>query len=306
MRTALFLKFFLAGALCTLPAGLALAADGRAPEAFPSNPDDYVSWLTTYPRSGVAPAAAVPRNAHDMAALIELLEQTRATQLEAAQKANHLTLLVAVIFGTIGLMAMVLTAFFQWRAVNRLVGLYPVHTLPVLAQGGGPMAVSQAVEQSNARLLHLVERLQQRLLELEQAARAPLSETGSSSAAQSDELSAGNPAKTPANGNSHIATLLAQGQLLLDDQPEKALACFDEILAIEPRHSEALVKKGSALEKLHRLDEAVECYDRAIEADNAMTIAYLHKGGLFNRMDRYNEALACYEQALRTQEKGAA
>ena len=76
-------------------------------------------------------------------------------------------------------------------------------------------------------------------------------------------------------------------------------------LGLEPKHAEALVKKGGALEKLGRADEAIACYESAIEADGAMTIAYLHKGGLFNRLARYDEALQCYEQALQTHEKRA-
>ena len=92
--------------------------------------------------------------------------------------------------------------------------------------------------------------------------------------------------------------------MLLDAQdPEKALECFDLALGMEPKHAEALVKKGGALEKLGRTDEAIACYDRAIAANSALTIAHLHKGGLFNRLARYDEALQCYEQALRTQEK---
>jgi len=67
-----------------------------------------------------------------------------------------------------------------------------------------------------------------------------------------------------------------------------------------------MVKKGTALEKLQKVDEAIACYDRAIAADQSLTIAYLHKGGLFNRLERFDEALECYERALRTQEKGTA
>ena len=103
-----------------------------------------------------------------------------------------------------------------------------------------------------------------------------------------------------------VANLLAEGQKLIEaHEPEKALECFDMALAMQPKHAEALVKKGGALEKLDRLDEAIACYDRAIEADNSLAIAYLQKGGLFNRLARYDEALQCYEQALRTQEKNA-
>ena len=79
-----------------------------------------------------------------------------------------------------------------------------------------------------------------------------------------------------------------------------ALQCFDEVLALEPNHGEALVRKGAALEHMKKLSEAFECYDRAIAADESMTIAYLHKGGLCSRLERFKEALECYEKALRT------
>ena len=78
-----------------------------------------------------------------------------------------------------------------------------------------------------------------------------------------------------------VSSLLAEGQSLLDDnEPEKALQCFDTILAALPEHAETLIKKGGALERIGRLDEAVASYDRAIAADGTMTIAYLHKGGV--------------------------
>jgi tetratricopeptide (TPR) repeat protein len=93
--------------------------------------------------------------------------------------------------------------------------------------------------------------------------------------------------------------------LLDQDQAEAAVDLFDQVLQSEPDHAEALVKKGSALEKLRKLPEAIECYDRAIAADASMTIAYLYKGGLYNRMERFGEAVECYEKALQTQEKTA-
>ena len=100
-----------------------------------------------------------------------------------------------------------------------------------------------------------------------------------------------------------ITMLLGKGQSLLNlDQAEEALACFDQVLTLDPNHPEALVKKGAALERLRKLDEAIACYDQAIAADSSMTVAYLYKGGLFNRMERFGEALECYEKALHTQE----
>ncbi|MGD0652613.1 MAG: tetratricopeptide repeat protein [Verrucomicrobiia bacterium] len=86
-------------------------------------------------------------------------------------------------------------------------------------------------------------------------------------------------------------------------ETDTALACFDEVIAIDPTNAEAFVKKGTVLEKLGKLDEAIDCYDRAIALDTSMTMAYLCKGGAFNRLERYGEALQCYEQALRAQQK---
>jgi len=136
---------------------------------------------------------------------------------------------------------------------------------------------------------------------LKQATRAPLNETTSSAVPEP------NGAPNVSNDRDEcVANLLAEGQsLLVANEPQKALECFDVALGLHPKHADALVKKGGALEKLGQLDEAIACYDHAIEADGGMTIAYLHKGGLFNRLSRYDEALHCYEQALRTQEKKA-
>ena len=158
-----------------------------------------------------------------------------------------------------------------------------------------------AVESANAHLLGVVERCRKRILELEHAGRAPL---GASASSAEPEHKNGT-ARVSNDRDECIANLLAEGQSLLgDNEPEKALECFDVALGLDPKHAEALVKKGGALEKLGRTDDAIACYDRAIEANGALTIAYLQKGGLFNRMARYDEALQCYEQALHTQEKG--
>lgn len=257
-------------------------------------------------------AAALARNADDMAARIQLLQlavaDQRAGDAESARKTQQLTLALAGI-GLLGLLAMLLMVYFQLRAATRLVELAvssPAlnfsngRALPVVETGGElPASARAAVESANAKLLGAVERLEKRILEMEQAARAPLAGIKSSIENGSH----------PGSGSQSAAELIAEGQLFLEtNEPEKALENFEKILEAEPRHVEALIKKAGALEKLERVDEAVACYDRAIEADDSTTIAYLHKGGLFNRMARYEEALLCYEKALKNsaQEKAGA
>ncbi|MGD1088723.1 MAG: hypothetical protein ABR955_08355 [Verrucomicrobiota bacterium] len=252
-----------------------------------------------------AAEAEAKRNADEMAARIQMLEQTIATQrasdTEATQRIQQLTLLLAGVFGLVCLAVMLLMAYLQWRAVTRIVALAASQStafgsgrpLPALDTGA-------AVEQLNTRLLGTVDRLEKRVLELEQAARVPLAGKNLSGA-----LEHKNGGATAADDLEECVTnLIAEGQSLVDARAlEKALECFDMVLAIQPQHAEALVKKASALEKLDRLDEAFACYDLAIAADSSLAIAYLHKGGLFNRLARYDEALQCYEQALRSQEK---
>jgi tetratricopeptide (TPR) repeat protein len=97
--------------------------------------------------------------------------------------------------------------------------------------------------------------------------------------------------------------LLGKGQALLNlDAPEQALACFDEVLGLDPNNAEAYVRRGLAF-KLQNWEQALENYDRAIAADQALTIAYLYKGGVCNRLQRHKEALESYEQALQTESK---
>ena len=268
---------------------------------------------------------AAAENARMLASRLQAIEQAlaaqRAQELQAMQSSNKVMLIVAGVFAALGFVAMLFMAYFQWRTVNRLAELSAA--LPAQGLGTGPAVAALgpgethlltvgSSEQSNARLLGAIERLEQRIRDVESTARPPL---------QDAIVTNHEPkmASTPSNGQpgqpilaesgnegkgAHIAFLLGKGQSLLNlEQAEAALACFDEILALAPGHSEALVKKGTALERLRKLNEAIECYDRAIASDNSMTIAYLCKGGLFNRMERYSEALECYEKALQTQEK---
>jgi tetratricopeptide (TPR) repeat protein len=256
-------------------------------------------------------AATAQRNLDTMATRIQALEQTIAAQrtsdVDSARKAQQFMLTLVAVFGTAGLAVMLLMVYFQWRVVNRLVEL-PALQPQVLTPGNvrpPPLMANAAVEQSNARLFGAVDLLQKRISELEQGSRATLAEKNPSTANGSHNISeTKKESSTDRDREECVANLLAEGQALLDAQEaEKALECFDVALGLDPKHAEALVKKGGALEKLGRSDEAIACYDRAIEANGALTIAHLHKGGLFNRLARYDEALQCYEQALRTQEK---
>lgn len=247
--------------------------------------------------------ATARRSAELINARLRVIEQTLTNQhdsaAEAMQKSNRFVIALAAVFGGIGFVAMAVTAFWLWRALSRLAQitstLQPFHAMNVrpLAPGlGGPEApfvTLNGPEMSSSRLLGAIERLERRIQDLERGAPLP-----AGGAVQVEDGETG----------TRLNATLEKGQTFLDtNEPERALACFDQALALVPNDAEALVKKGSALEQLKRFEEAIECYDKAIAADEGMTVAYLHKGAVFNQLERFNEALECYEQALRTQQK---
>jgi len=274
--------------------------------------------------------AAAKRNADTVAARLDLIEtglaQQHKRELEALQNSNRTTLMVAGILASTGFLGMLCLALFLMRAANRLTEMTmavvplshrfgPGPAFGTLALGHDSRAAADPADRAGARLLGAIEQMEKRLNELEQttqsaspaSAEQAMRGGGEQLAAQDNDQAAAQTPAVDSDQTSRVVLLLAKGQTLLHlDQPEEALACFDEVIALEPHNAEAYVKKGAALEKLQREDEAVECYDRAIAADSSLTTAYLHKGGVFNRLERYQEALACYEQALKTEQKSLA
>jgi tetratricopeptide (TPR) repeat protein len=264
--------------------------------------------------------AAALRNAENTSNRLHAIEQSlaaeRTREMQAVHQTNRLLLVVLALFAGLGFLPMLLTTFFHWRSMNRLseistgLALGSAGAVPLLGPGMGRSEVATSDPQSS-RLLGIIDRLEKRILQLEQPMRTPLPQGGHDS--NGDSLPGAEGAfgaspstndELPADKTARITLLLGKGQSLLNlDQPDDALNCFDEVLDLDKNNTEALVKKGVALERLRKINEALECYDRAIAADSSMTIAYLYKGGLYNRMERFNEALECYEQALRTQEK---
>lgn len=228
----------------------------------------------------------------------------RAEQSSGIEHLDRTILIGAGALGCMGLLGLLLAAFVQWAAINRLTaaaaGLFAAHPPLGLGAGEALLAPAQALEQSNIRFLHLMEQLEQRLHDMEasvQPAKALSNSTnGPAAAPVAGEIA---PHAAPDQAN-RINLLLSKSQTLVKlDKTEAALDCLDEVLTLDPGNTDAMVKKGAALERLQRAQEAIEWYDRAIARDSSMIMAYLYKAGLFNRMERHSEALACYEQALK-------
>jgi tetratricopeptide (TPR) repeat protein len=251
---------------------------------------------------------AAAQNAEALSKGLQVLQEAFSAQgardLEATQRSNKVLLLVVGSFAALGFLTLLIIACLQWRASK---GLAEISAALPTAMGLGTSSVVAALGpavQSNLRLLGAMEQLDQRIHKFERG----ISPGGNGDLARG--LSCGSAATgselSQADEHDRISLLLNQAQSLMNsDNPDAALACLDGVLSLDPNHTEALVKKGVALERLHKLNEALECYDRAIAVDGSMTLAYLHKGGLCNRLERFKEALECYEKALRTQDQRA-
>ena len=185
--------------------------------------------------------AEAATNTAVLTARIQALEQTitdqRASEIEAARKTQQLALFMAGTFGLIGLGIMLLMVYFQWRVFTQLIkistwqpsglALGNHRALPLVEAASELAAPGRAtVESSNGRLLGAVERLEKRILELEQVARAPLAEPATPSAADKNG--------TPSDANDReecVANLITEGQSLLNaNEPQKALECLDVAL----------------------------------------------------------------------------
>jgi tetratricopeptide (TPR) repeat protein len=270
------------------------------------------------------------RNAAAITSSLSMLEPTlarlQAQQMQLVQRSNSTILIVAGVFAGVGFLALLLIVVILMRALSRFSelatasngpaarALLPAGSPATAALGSGELAHlnATAVEQASTRFQSAIDQLQKRIHELEhttQPATPDAARTLPSPAAALNisplpgQAKPGEASDTPAR----IGLLLGKGQALLNlDQADHALECFEEILTIDPNHTETLIRRGLALEKLQQWDKALESYDRAIALDNSLTVAFLYKGGVCNKLQRHREALESYEKALHTEKRSRA
>ncbi len=79
---------------------------------------------------------------------------------------------------------------------------------------------------------------------------------------------------------------------------DESVACYDRILDINPRNTDALIGKAlniTADGAGYR--EGMECLDRAISINPSLVEAWQAKGGLLEQMGKYADADACFQKA---------
>lgn len=100
-------------------------------------------------------------------------EFARDRQQTEIQRSNRSVIWVATVFGSIGLLAMLFAAQFQWRAINRMAQVIDERPLlPYPSEYGTPLGgpgstAGQPLALSTQRLLSAIDRMEQRIKELE-------------------------------------------------------------------------------------------------------------------------------------------
>ena len=90
-------------------------------------------------------------------------------------------------------------------------------------------------------------------------------------------------------GNAHFAK----------GDADRAIANYDQALALNPKYEDALVNRGVAHEKKGALDRAIADYDEAIKLEPKDAVAYNNRGNALLKKGDYDRAIADYDRAIK-------
>jgi tetratricopeptide (TPR) repeat protein len=77
-----------------------------------------------------------------------------------------------------------------------------------------------------------------------------------------------------------------------------AVALIDRAIAINPHHASAYSNRGLALKELGQWQEAVESYDKAISLNPGFSQAYCNRGVALKELKRWDEAIENFDRAI--------
>ena len=80
---------------------------------------------------------------------------------------------------------------------------------------------------------------------------------------------------------------------------DQAISAFDEMIRLDPNHSEAHRWRGDASLNKHDYDKALSEYDEAIRLDPANGMAYCCRGAALTAKNEAENAIAAFDEAIR-------
>ena len=79
---------------------------------------------------------------------------------------------------------------------------------------------------------------------------------------------------------------------------QRAIALYEEILAIDPDYAAACINLGTVFFHLRQYGRAEELYRHATEADPEYVLAYFDLGNVLDELERLDESIAAYRKAV--------
>jgi tetratricopeptide (TPR) repeat protein len=86
--------------------------------------------------------------------------------------------------------------------------------------------------------------------------------------------------------------------LILEGQPDLALAACESAISLDPKLVNAYVNKGMALLALQRFSDAIACFDQAVECSPAYAEGHANRAVALLALHRHQEALDSNDRAI--------
>lgn len=97
----------------------------------------------------------------------------------------------------------------------------------------------------------------------------------------------------------YIEALYNLGLAYVDkQQPEQAIAIWQEVVTISPDHIDTWWNLGTLFAQHHQIQEAISCYQQVLEYQPDSEAIYICLGGLFALAEDWQTAIECYEVAI--------
>ena len=85
---------------------------------------------------------------------------------------------------------------------------------------------------------------------------------------------------------------------VIDDLVDRAIACFQQAIQIDPSYADAHCNLGSAFLRKDQIRDAILAYKEAIDIDPNFAQPYFNLGILLNNIGKNDEAIACFQSAI--------
>jgi len=242
--------------------GATFAEVGEAGAAVPPPPEEQEAAPERAARGEAAEEEAVP---------VAVTEDTKALRVRSGK------LIDLVVFGTIGLLALVFALFQMWRWSAVASNPVPLAVFGAVAVGGMSAGfvlfrISTSAIAQGDRLVK-EGRYEDSLYHYDRAIR-----TGS---------------KPASAWTSKGVALKRLGRL------DEALRCHNIALKLDPENEIAWCNKGDIYFRAREMEKAIEAYDKAIAIRPKYAIAWNNKGAALARMDRFEDAGKCHHEAVK-------